>query len=140
MAAGGASDDEDDVGGGEDDEQAAAAKANGTTERLIFIRSRPMRDPSSSCRAPELGNSTYYEPRWARDLPLGLREGLNRAVRGLVVLAGATAVWLVACSVGTNAPRSGTQIVLEGQRIQDHGTIDVSGQTAEDVHAEDFFF
>ena len=57
-----------------------------------------------------------------------------------MVLAGATAVWLVACSVGTNAPRSGTQIVLEGQRIQDHGTIDVSGQTAEDVHAEDFFF
>ena len=47
---------------------------------------------------------------------------------------------LTACSTGTEAPKEGARIVLGGQRVVDHGTIDVGGQTAEDVHAQNYFF
>ena len=56
------------------------------------------------------------------------------------MVAAATAVWLAACSAGTNAPRAGSRIVLDGQQVVDHGTIDVGGQTAEDVHVQDYYF
>ena len=47
---------------------------------------------------------------------------------------------LVACSTSNNTPKTGQTIVLEGQRVVDHGTIDVGGQTIEDVHLHAFYF
>ena len=47
---------------------------------------------------------------------------------------------LVACSTSSNAPKTGQTVVLGGQRVIDHGTIDVGGQTIEDVHTRDYYF
>jgi plastocyanin len=50
------------------------------------------------------------------------------------------AVLAVACSTSSNAPKTGETVVLGGQRVTNHGTIDVGGQTIEDVHTQDFYF
>jgi plastocyanin len=47
---------------------------------------------------------------------------------------------LVACSTSSNTPKSGETVVLGGQRVLNRGTIDVGGQTIEDVHTRDFSF
>jgi plastocyanin len=52
----------------------------------------------------------------------------------LVSLAGA------ACSSGSSGPSAGQTIDIAGQSVVVQGTIDVGGQTAEDVDATDFSF
>ena len=49
-------------------------------------------------------------------------------------------VLAAACATSSNAPKSGQQVILDGQRVLNHGTIDVGGQTAEDVQTHDFYF
>ena len=65
--------------------------------------------------------------------------GFNSGVRRVWVLA-LLAVLANACSTSSNAPKTGSTIVLDGHRIVDHGTIDVGGQTIEDVHVRNYFF
>jgi plastocyanin len=45
-----------------------------------------------------------------------------------------------ACGSGSGGPSSGDIVVLDGQRVVVRSSIDVSGQTAEDVNVEDFSF
>jgi len=49
-------------------------------------------------------------------------------------------VLAAACATSSNAPKSGQQVILDGQRVLNHGTIDVGGQTAEDVQTHDYYF
>ena len=53
-------------------------------------------------------------------------------VVGLVLLA-------TACSSG-GGPSSGQTVVIDGQQVVVQGTVDVGGQTAEDIDAKDYSF
>jgi plastocyanin len=54
-------------------------------------------------------------------------------VMALVLLA-------VACSSGGGGPTSGQTVAIDGQQVVVQGTVDVGGQTAEDVDAKDYLF
>jgi plastocyanin len=45
-----------------------------------------------------------------------------------------------ACSSGSGAPASGQTVLIDGQHVVVKGSIDVGGQTAEDVDAVDYAF
>jgi plastocyanin len=49
-------------------------------------------------------------------------------------------VLATACSTGSAAPKEGERVELDGQSVVNHGTIDVGGQTAEDVQAQNNYF
>jgi plastocyanin len=49
-------------------------------------------------------------------------------------------VLCVACSTSSNAPKTGSRITLDGRTILNRGTVDVGGQTAEDLQTRSYFF
>ena len=56
------------------------------------------------------------------------------------LLAVALLLLATACSSGGGGPSSGQTIVIDGQSVAVQGTVDVGGQTAEDVDAKDYSF
>src|SRR2546427_445564 len=59
-----------------------------------------------------------------------------RSVAALLCLS----LLAAACSTGSSAPKTGQMIELGGRQVLDHGTVDVGGQTIEDVHTRNHFF
>jgi plastocyanin len=65
--------------------------------------------------------------------------GFNTRVKPVCALALA-ALLASACGTSSNAPKTGTTIVLDGHRVLNHGTVDVGGETIEDVDVHDYYF
>jgi plastocyanin len=74
---------------------------------------------------------------------MGFNEGVmsgRAAVGPSMGLALAIALLGAACSSGGGGPKAGEVIVIDGRTIESHGTTDISGQTAEDLRVENFYF